>query len=305
MASFYSVVLTGSNQMQISGNKGEVAFNVTNTSASPLQTRFDLGRVMDGDNSGPGAQAFPHPTLAPDSPLRKWLKIQTAPLRIDSKGTVQVVVKLEAPPDTEGSYRFCIIAAAAPRTDEDFTVGPPVTFNLAKTGSVKPPFKLKWWMILIAAVVLIAIVGGVLYFILRSKGVPDVVGKSSRDASQALEKAGLQVKINDVLAPGKPDGIVLNEKPSAGSDLPKDKIVVLDVVSSLATVPCVEKLTLSAAVEKLEAAGLQFDASTLVTDGAAPSGSVVSQNPRFDVCTPNAAGLKVAPGSKVFLTIEK
>src|SRR6266705_4412681 len=125
MASFYSVVLTGSNQMQVNGGRGEVAFNVTNTTASPLQTRFDLGR-SDADKPDGAPQGSFHPTLPQDSPLRRWLTVQTAPCRIDPKGTVQVVVKLQAPPGTEGTYRFCIIAAAAPRTDEDFTTGPQV-----------------------------------------------------------------------------------------------------------------------------------------------------------------------------------
>jgi hypothetical protein len=301
----YSVVLTGSNQMQVNGNRGEVAFNVTNTTGSPLQTRFDLGRG-DGDKPDPSQQTPWHPTLPADSPLRKWLTVQTPPCRIDPKGTVQVIVKLQAPPETEGSYRFCIIAAAAPRTDEDFTTGPPVSFALAKTGEPPPPpFRVKWWMILIAVVIVLAIAGGILALVLSKGGVPNVVGKSADEAKQVLEKAGLQVKTNDVFSPGKTDGTVLDQKPASGAAEPADKIVVLDVVSTLATVPCVEGMSLSAAAAQLKAAGLQFDATASTTEGTVGLGFVASQNPRNEVCTPHAAGLRVAPGSKVFLTIKR
>jgi hypothetical protein len=305
MASFYSVVLTGSNQMQVNSGRGEVAFNVTNTTASPLQTRFDLGR-SDADKADAAPQGSFHPTLPQDSPLRKWLTVQTAPCRIDPKGTVQVVVKLQAPPGTEGTYRFCIIAAAAPRTDEDFTTGPQVSFMLAKGAkSVPPPFVWKWWMTLIAVGVVLAIAGGILAIVLSKGGVPNVVDKTSDEAKQTLEKAGLQVKTNDVFSPGKTDGIVLDQKPASGSSVPEDKTVVLDVASTLSSVPCVEGTSLTAAAAQLKAAGLQFDATNFTTEGSVGSGFVVSQNPRNEVCTPNPAGLKVAPNSKVFLTIKR
>jgi hypothetical protein len=301
----YSVVLTGSNQMKVDGNRGEVAFNVTNTTGSPLQTRFDLGRA-ENDKPDPGQQAPWHPTLPQDSPLKKWLTVQTPPCRIDPKGTVQVIVKLQAPPETEGTYRFCIIAAAAPRTDEDFTTGPPVSFTLAKSAGPKPPpFKLKWWMILIAVVVVLAIAGGILALVLRKGGVPDVVGKTSDEATQVLQKAGLQAKTNEVFSPGKPDGTVLDQKPASGEAVPEDKTVVLDVVSTLASVPCVEGKSLSDAAVQLKAAGLQFDAQAFTPEGNVSSGFVVVQNPRNEVCTPHPAGLKVAPGSKIFLTIKR
>jgi hypothetical protein len=304
MASFYSVLLTGSNQMQVAGNHGEVAFNVTNTTNSPLQTRFDLGRA-GSDKADADPQAPWHPTLPQDSPLKKWLTVQTAPCRIDPKGTVQVIVKLQAPPETEGTYQFCIIAAAAPRTDEDFTTGPQVSFTLRKTGNPAPPHPIKWWMILIGAVLVLAIVGGIVALIMHKGGVPNVVGETSNQATQALQKAGLQVKTNSVFSPGKTDGIVLDETPASGAALPDNKIVVLDVASSLPVVPCVEGKSLSDAAAQLRAAGLLFDGSAFTTDGNLPSGFVVSQNPRNQVCTPQATGLKVAPGSKVYLTIKK
>lgn len=305
MASFYSVLLTGSNQMQVAGNRGEVAFNVTNTTSSPLQTRFDLGRAAS-DKPDADPQASWHPTLPPDSPLKKWLTVQTAPCRIDPKGTVQVIVKLQAPPETEGTYQFCIIAAAAPRTDEDFTTGPQVSFTLSKTGKpVPPPFKLTWWMILIGVVLVLAIIGGVVALVIHKGGVPNVVGQTSDQATQTLQKAGLQAKTNSVYSPGKADGIVLDETPASGAALPDTKIVVLDVASSLPVVPCVEGKSLSDAAALLKAAGLLFDASAFTTDGNVPSGFVVSQNPRNEVCTPHATGLRVGPQSKVYLTIKK
>ena len=213
-------------------------------------------------------------------------------------------MKLQAPPATEGTYRFCIIAAAAPRTDEDFTTGPQVSFTLAK-GTQPPPFEWKWWMTLIVVGVVLAIAGVILAIVLSKGGVPNVVGKTSDEAKQTLEKAGLQVKTNHILSPDKTDGIVLDQKPASGSSVPADKTVVLDVASTLSSVPCVEGMSLSAAAAQLKASGLQFDATAVTTEGTVSLGSVALQNPRNEVCTQNPAGLKVAPGSKVFLTIKR
>src|SRR6266849_2909684 len=113
MPSFYSITpLSG--QMLVTGNQGEITFSVANTTDRILQTRFDLGLDV--------------PTPAE----KEWLQVDTKPCNIPPKGTVQVIAKLKAPPGTEGAYHFCIVAATAPRTDEDFTVGPTISFTLAK-----------------------------------------------------------------------------------------------------------------------------------------------------------------------------
>ncbi len=288
MSSFYSITPLSA-QLLVTDNHGEIAFNVANTTDRSLQTRFDL--CLDGQ-----------------SPAKKeWLHVETKPCNIPPKGTVQVIVKLNAPAGTTGTYNFGIVAAAAPRTDEDFTVGPSVSFSLSKTAApAPPPFKIKWWMILIAVVVLLAIVGGILALVLNKKsGVPDVTNKKSAEATQILQQAGLKAKINEAFYPGKDPGVVQKQTPEKDEPVPDDKTVALDVSSALATVPCVEGLPVFDAISKLKASGLQLGDQSFTTESSVANNSVVSQNPRNEVCTPHPAGLKVAPGSRVNLQIKR
>ena len=288
MPSFYSITpLSG--QMLVTDNHGEITFNVANTTDKVLQTRFDL-------------------TLDVQSPAKKeWLQVDTKPCNIPPKGTVQVIVKLKAPAGAEGAYHFGIVAATAPRTDEDFTVGPTVSFTISKSATPPPPPRIKWWMILIGAVVLLGIVGGVLALVLggHGGGVPDVMNKKSDEAVQLLQKAGLKAKISETYYPGKEAGIVQKQTPNGGEAAPADGTVALEVSSTLATVPCVEGLAVFDAMTKLKAAGLQVGDQSYTTEGTVPNNAVVMQNPRNEVCTAHASGLKVAPGTKVNLQIKR
>ncbi len=303
MASPYYIT-TPSNQTEIviTGNKGEMSFTVTNNTAAALRTHFSLGRA---DNDGDSQR---NPGLPEGSPLIKWLQIKTdgdpVPTVKAGNGTAHVSVTVAAPADAEGTYYFRLLAGAEPKPEEDFSASPTVTFKLSKT-AVTPPPKIKWWIILVAVAGVLAIVGGVLFFVVRKHGMPDVVGKPSDEAKLVLEKAGLQVKISSVFSPGKPDGTVLDETPKAGDPLPDDKVVTLNVVSALPSVPCVEGMPLTAALAKLKTAGLQGTQQPYTGASSLSAGSVVLQNPRANICTPNAAGLKVAPNTPVLLQVKQ
>jgi len=286
--SIYSITpLSG--QMLVKDNAGEISFTIANNTDRALQTRFDIGLEV------------------PSAAKKEWLQVDTKPCSIIPKGSVQVLVKMKAPAGTQGAYNFCIVAAAAPRTDEDFTVGPTISFSFGKSSSPKPePFKLKWWMILIAAVVVLGIVGGVVALVMNHHaGVPNVVDKKTTDATQILQQAGFKVKLNEAFYQGKDPGIVQKQTPTSSDPEPKDKIVTLDVSSSMATVPCVEGLQFFEASTKLKAAGLQVGDPSYTTDGTVSNNAIVSQNPRNEVCTPHPGGLKVTPGTKVYLVIKR
>jgi hypothetical protein len=277
-------------QMLVKNNASEITFSVANTTDKLLQTRFDLG-------------------LDVQAPAKKeWLQLETKPCNIPPKGTVQVIVKMLAPTGTKGDYHFRIVAATAPRTDEDFTIGPTISFTLDKTAAPTPtPFHIKWWMILIACVVVLAIAGGVLAVVLNSHGggIPDVVDKKSDEAKQLIEKAGFKAKVTEAYYPSKDSGIVQRQVPGKGDAVPEDKIIVLYVSSALASVPCIEGMQVFDAVNKLRAAGLDVGSETYTSDGTAANNSVVTQNPRNEVCTPHPNGLRVAPSSKVNIQIKR
>lgn len=287
MPNFYSITpLSG--QMLVKDNAGEISFTVANNLDRALQTRFDLG--LDGQSAA----------------KKEWLLVDTKPCNIPPKGTVQVIVKMKAPAGTQGSYNFSIVAAAAPRTDEDFTVGPTISFSFGKsTVTPPPPPPIKWWIILIAAVVLLGIVGGILALVMHHGGVPNVVGKKTADATEVLQQAGFKAKTNEGFYPGKDPGIVQKQNPAASDPVPQDKTITLDVSSLMATVPCVEGLQFFDASSKLKAAGLLVGNQSYTMDGTLPNNAVISQNPRNEVCTPHPSGLKVAPGTRVNLVIKR
>jgi hypothetical protein len=298
---FYITTPSGKTEITISGNQGEMSFTVTNKTGTPLRTHFNLGRAAsDGDDSQRD------PGLAENSPLKKWLGIKTnepVPTIPGGNGTVQVVVTVTAPPDTEGPYSFRLLAGAEPKPEEDFSASANITFQLSK-GEVRRP-KTKWWVYLLIGLGVLAIVGGILAVVLWPRGVPDVVGKPLAEAKRELEKAGLQVKVNETYSPGKPEGTVLGEEPPAGPKMPGDKVEVLNVATTLPSVPCVEGLELAAAQMRLRLAGVRGNPQPYAGASNLPPGTVISQNPRVNVCTPNPQGLRVAPGTTVILLVKQ
>jgi beta-lactam-binding protein with PASTA domain len=194
---------------------------------------------------------------------------------------------LKLPPAAEGKYSFFLRSISTQRPDEDFTDGPVIGFSVAKPVATPPP-PTPWKWIILAAAVLVLIVGVVLYFVLRPKGVPNVIGKPVAEATQILEKKDLTVRRRRSQSSEKAPGTVIGEDPPAGSPIPEDKQVDLVVAGPAAVlVPNVIGMSVGRAVNALKAAGLGV--------GTTPpaSSTVLNTNPR--------PGVSVAPGEKVDL----
>jgi beta-lactam-binding protein with PASTA domain len=128
--------------------------------------------------------------------------------------------------------------------------------------------------------------------------VPNVVGKKLADAKAALTKAGL-VAGKETARPGKGEpGVVVGQKPKAGTQVAKGLIVDLEVGAKkragLIPVPEVVGKKLSDAKAALEKAGL-VQGKVTSSPGKGKPGVVLSQNPK--------AGTKVAPGWVVHLEV--
>src|SRR5688572_7951689 len=196
----------------------EVIYTVTNTSARPVR---GIAKVKPLDQT-----------------KQEWLKLKGEPERdFAAAATQQYIVAFEGPvlPPTADAnvgaggassagaapaampsrYPFRLDVAVATNMDEDFTEGPVVTV-LAAIGVKKKSFP--FWIIPIAAVLLIGIAIG-LFFLLRPSNVvvPNVVGKSLDDAKAELEKADLvAVEEETQVTNNAPAGQVLEQTPQEG-----------------------------------------------------------------------------------------
>jgi beta-lactam-binding protein with PASTA domain len=126
--------------------------------------------------------------------------------------------------------------------------------------------------------------------------VPDVTGRTLRQARELLEKAELRVRFRRV-ASGRPPNEVLSQRPTPSSEVDPTSIVVLTVSGGQerVAVPDVVGATASEASELLREAGLEPRKRRVESDG--PQGTVVEQTP--------AAGEEVGDGTVVTLEIAR
>jgi beta-lactam-binding protein with PASTA domain len=277
----------------------EVIYTVTNTSARPVR---GIAKVKPLDQT-----------------KQEWLKLKGEPERdFAIAGTQQYIVAFEGPvlPPTADAnagaggvasagaapaampsrYPFRLDVAVATNMDEDFTEGPVVTV-LAAIGVKKKSFP--FWIIPIAAVLLIGIAIG-LFFLLRPSNVvvPNVVGKSLDDAKAELEKADLvAVEEETQVTNNAPSGQVLEQTPQEGENVREGSEIrlVVEGAQPRVTVPDVVKRLLDDATQRITDAGLTVvTVATPMTAGFQVN-QVVTQKPG-----PNE---QAPPGSSVELTV--
>jgi eukaryotic-like serine/threonine-protein kinase len=178
--------------------------------------------------------------------------------------------------------------------------GPPVVEEERYVPPRRPPVPEIWpWLLLF----LLLVIGGLLaaYFLTRdhkhagSVAVPAVVGMKQDEAARRLDDRGLIPEIT--LKVSKfPSGTVFAQVPGGGTKVARHSRVALSVSAvSVVRVPDVVRTSTSAALARLQAAGLTGKVTTVTAQAAA--GVVVAQSP--------AAGAKVAKDSTVSLRASK
>jgi hypothetical protein len=204
----------------------EAVFTVTNTTSRPIR---GMGK--------------PKPLGETKS---EWLRIQgDAERDFAAGGTQQFTVSFNGPPNQPGSastvaassqtgahkYSFRLDVASASNPEEDFTEGPSVTAAMTSEPVVIKS-KFPWWIIPVAAVVVLAI-GIALFLVLRSKTieVPNVVGKPLTEATSILKEKKFEVTVKENKATGTvPVGNVAIQDPDAsGPKVPVGSTVALTV----------------------------------------------------------------------------
>jgi len=195
-----------------SKGQGELAFTASNVSGRPLRGRAKLA--------------------PPDPASKAWLSLSGEPEQdFPVDGTKQFTVKITVPPGTKaGKYNFRLDVVSVQNPDEDFTQGPTVAIPVAPSPVQRKKFP--YWIIAVAAVVLI-VLGGTLWYVLSPKkvNVPDLTRKSLDEAKQELS----QVKLKEVDQPqttlDTPMGHVISQQPAAGTSVEQGATVTLIVAA--------------------------------------------------------------------------
>jgi eukaryotic-like serine/threonine-protein kinase len=159
----------------------------------------------------------------------------------------------------------------------------------------------RWWLWLLAFVLVLLLAGGAYAYFTRDKGptqvaVPDVVGTEQSAALTALHDAGFATDVAKKTSAERPEGTVISTDPSGGTEADKGSTVRVNVSSGPGTaeVPSVDGLTRSQARARLEDAGFDVEERRESSDSVA-SGKAIRTSP--------PAQTRLKKGSQVILLI--
>jgi len=140
----------------------------------------------------------------------------------------------------------------------------------------------------------------------RRVTVPQLVKLGSETAATAALSVGLQVEMVDAdsgLAQPYLDGIVVGQSPVAASEAPAGSVVRLSVATKTVQVPSVNSLSLSEALARLRASGLELGTVDSIVDAGVRAGTVLHQDPgpgsRVPAGTRVNVGVAAAPAPSI------
>ena len=127
--------------------------------------------------------------------------------------------------------------------------------------------------------------------------VPSFINKSVVEAVADAERLGLVVQVEQV-ASTLQEGRVLAQSPSAGTELRKGSVIVLQVAKGgeLHPIPDVSGMTLSQAQEEIKAQGFSLGDVIRIREAGLQAGVVIAQSP--------ASPANVAAGRKIDLLVQ-
>jgi eukaryotic-like serine/threonine-protein kinase len=173
-------------------------------------------------------------------------------------------------------------------------------YDYAGRGGAGGGTKRRWIPWVIGLVLVIAVVGGVAYYLLAGGGktyaVPLVNGEPVATAQTQIKAAHLRSTVVNQPNSSINQGLVIRSSPPEGNNVPSNTLVTLYVSSGpgKVSVPNVEGKQESAAATQLQSAGFTVNVQQDTTS-TQPAGTVVNQDP--------AGGTMVEPGSKITLFV--
>jgi beta-lactam-binding protein with PASTA domain len=278
MARVFTITAPSSTVGLDAKGQGEIAFTVSNASGRPLR-----GRAI----------------LVPQDPGQKgWLTLAGEPERdFPAGGVQQFTVRVAALPGSkEGQYTFRLDAFSVQNPDEDYAQGATVAFTVAK----QKPKAFPWWIVAVAAALILVVGGITAWLILRGNvEVPSLTGKTLTEANSLLAQSSLKVgNVKSVLADRASVDKVLSQAPAAGQKVTANSAVDVEVGVAIVVVPPVAGRTYKDAVNALHAALLDVgNVSDVNRPGITTPTVVLDSNPK--------AGNSVKSHSTVDLVIQE
>jgi hypothetical protein len=277
----------GTERVELKDGQAEVVFTVT--------------------NPGPVDQRATVDAVGSEQARSSWFNIAEPQQLIPHGGSKQFVATVKpdekAPAGTHWLAGRVYSADAAP--EEDSVTSDRVSFEV-KSLPEKP--KTKWWLWgLIAAGVVAVVVGVVLFVVLREGGpeVPHVTTKNQADAVQLINASGMVPKVSPQPNETVPNGIVISQDPPAGSSAKKGSTVTIVVSTGSDLVQVPQNLIgqdVSSAIVELQQAGLV--AQVVATPSFKPKDQVVNADQSGKVHKGSAINLSVSTGSAIIVTLE-
>jgi PASTA domain len=226
MARTFAITTTAPDPLTVDARgHAEAVFTVTNTTSRPIRgmgkpkamgdTKSEWLRVQGDTERDFGAGATEQFTVSFDGP-------KDQPASAPSTGATPI-------PPAVRKYSFRLDVASATNPEEDFTEGPSVTAVMTPAPVIRKA-KFPWWIIPVAAVVILA-VGITLFLVLRTKKVevPNVVGKPATVAVGILKERKLEASIKHKSTGTVPVGTVVSQDPEASGKAPEGSTVALIV----------------------------------------------------------------------------
>jgi serine/threonine-protein kinase len=252
-------------------------------------------------NTGPKSIAGRAKFVPLGSAKAAWLSLEGEQERNFAKAEAhQLTVHIAVPPGTAvGKYSFRLNIISVENPDDEFTEGPSVSFEVKElTVAQAPARKFPWWIVAVAAVVVLG--AGIMTWLLIPQKVtmPDVVGRPYKEAVNDLNAVKLKPTAEEKVSGTQKPGIVIEQNPKAkevvrvGSEV---KLVV-EVPPATVAVPQAVGQPVSKAKDLFKDKDLAYEEAGERITGKFSAGVVVEQNP--------PEGTNVPPGTKVAVIVE-
>ena len=278
MARVFTITAPASTIALDAQGRGEIAFTVANASGRMLR-----GRAV---------------VVPQDASQKAWLTLAGEAERdFPAGGVQQFTVQVAAPPGNKpASYTFRLDAFSVQNPDEDYAQGATVAFTVP---AAKKPKPFPWWIVAVAAGVLI-VAGVTTWLLLRVRvTVPNITGQTLVNANTTLAAANLKIgSVTNVLGPASSVDQIVTQSPAAGQTTSSGSGVDVEVGVAIVTVPAVVGKTYTDAVSALHAAALDTGTVTNVNQsGVRTPALVLSSSP--------AAGNTVQSHTAINLTVQE
>lgn len=272
----------------LSPHTGTVVFSVNNTTDETLEGKLSVR--SEGD-------AKP-----------EWFSIEGEPQRdFGAKTSGTVNVKISVPAETKsGEYSFRLLVAEESDPDNDYEISQSTAFTVPPAGKVGGTAKKsKWWLWVLIGLVVLAIIGGVVWFLTREKkppteppkveattaAVPDLVGKKLAEAKDL--SADFDLTPVEGQAEGKEPNTIIRQLPEAGST--QNKGIPLKVTYDPGVVVPAELIgkTAEQSINILNRAGLHVQDTRTACRSSGTDGQIVETTPAVNSRVAKNTGVTV------------